>query len=233
MLKNAFICSALLWGGQAAAELAAARATAPAAPSSSSSSSSGLSPPHQPATTAAGGEEEDEEEERRTVGSGESDNTVDTAVLRGSVTAVPPRLHHSPLELLLFPNRTKTYDHDGQLVAYDQHGRKLRYDAHGRLLSFPGIGQYPPDKYATTVPCEICAGLQTCTALNGLLIQEVYYPQFPGTLGTCKILDQRGERFALDVFGPDKTFRDSPTCRNLVLQVSGPRRNRPLTVCMC
>jgi hypothetical protein len=103
-------------------------------------------------------------------------------------------LHQSALDLYLFPNRTK------------------QYDEHGRLLSFEN------DKYTETVPCEICAGLTTCTGLNGLLIQEVYYPSMPGTLGTCKILDQRGVRFGLQIFGPDNTFRDTPVCRDIVMQ---------------
>lgn len=193
MLRNAFIYSALLWIEQ----------TAVSVPSSSSAPSSSSGSPHiSQQATAVGGEEDA------------------VAELRGSFTSAPTlQRHRSPLEELLFPNRSKTYDDAGQLVAYDPHGRKLRYDAHGRLLSFPGTGPYPPDKYSTAVPCEICAGLKTCKVLNGLLIQEFYYPQFPGTLGTCLILDQRGERFALEMFGPDKTFRDSPTCRDLVMQV--------------
>ena len=126
----------------------------------------------------------------------------------------------SPLELLLFPNRTKHYDEHGQVIYVDENNRALSY----------GKDTYTDD-IAKNLQCAICAGLTACTALNTLLIQEVYYP-IPGSTkdpgesgGTCQILDERGQRFSSNVegndesiFGPDNTFRDTPTCRDLVLQ---------------
>ena len=104
------------------------------------------------------------------------------------------------LENLLFPNRT--------IIQPNK-----------RSLSFG------TDKYTTNTnpSCGVCSGLTTCKALNGLLIQEVYYPlqnqykDVTGGLGTCRILDQRGVRISKEIFGPDNTFRDTPTCRSKML----------------
>ena len=133
---------------------------------------------------------------------------------------LPNKPFQSPLELLLFPNRTKNYD---------EHGQVINVDGNNRALSF-GTDTYTDD-VAKSVQCAICADLTYCTALNTLLIQEVYYPipkstKDPGEEGgTCQILDERGQRFSSNVegndesiFGPDNTFRDTPTCRDLVLQ---------------
>jgi hypothetical protein len=66
--------------------------------------------------------------------------------------------------------------------------------------------------------CVICAGLTYCSALNGLLVQEVYYPAPNAKLGTCNIIDTLGERMNNEIFGIGKTFRDSPQCRDIVMQ---------------
>ena len=151
-------------------------------------------------------------------------NTIVRSDTRSRDSNVPALFPHdpfqSPLELLLFPNRTKHYDEHGQIIYVDENNRALSY----------GTDTYTDD-IAKQLQCAICAGLTACTALNTLLIQEVYYPipgssKDPGELGgTCQILDERGQRFASNVegndesiFGPDNTFRDTPTCRDLVLQ---------------
>lgn len=109
------------------------------------------------------------------------------------------------LHYQLFPNRTKSPG----------------FDKNGRSLSFDNI------PYTTKVQCQTCDNLQTCQILNTLLIQEVYYPSinYPATgtttaqIGTCEIIEQRGIRLALEIFGPDKTFRDTPTCQGTFLCV--------------
>ena len=84
-----------------------------------------------------------------------------------------------------------------------------------RLLSFRN-DPYPSQR----VVCEKCSNLTTCQVLNNLLIQEVYYPKLSAYVttttsktGTCEIIEQRGIRLSLEIFGVDKTFRDTPTCR--------------------
>lgn len=66
--------------------------------------------------------------------------------------------------------------------------------------------------------CEVCRGLQFCPALNGLLIQEVYYPASNTELGTCSIIDSLGKRMNNEIFGIGRTFRDTPQCRLIVMQ---------------
>ena len=130
---------------------------------------------------------------------------------------LPNKPFQSPLELLLFPNRTKIYDEYGQVINVDENNRALSF----------GTDTYTDD-IAKRLQCTSCADLTYCTALNTLLIQEVYYPIPLSTTishSTCQILDERGQRFSSNVegndesiFGPDNTFRDTPTCRDLVLQ---------------
>lgn len=66
--------------------------------------------------------------------------------------------------------------------------------------------------------CVICRGLDYCQALNGFLIQEIYYPQPNAELGTCNILEALGKRMANEIFGIGKTFRDTLQCRDIVMQ---------------
>lgn len=103
----------------------------------------------------------------------------------------------------LFPNRTKS---SSSLQSYV---------TKNRLLSFRN-DPYPSQK----VVCEKCSNLTYCRVLNNLLIQEVYYPKLSNYVttstsktGTCEIIEQRGIRLGLEIFGPDKTFRDTSTCR--------------------
>ena len=107
----------------------------------------------------------------------------------------------------LFPNRTKKHKLLQSHVSADV--------TQNRLLSFRN-DPYPSQR----VVCEKCSNLTTCQVLNNLLIQEVYYPKLSAYVttttsktGTCEIIEQRGIRLSLEIFGVDKTFRDTPTCR--------------------
>lgn len=72
--------------------------------------------------------------------------------------------------------------------------------------------------YIPPVPCVICRGLQTCTILNGYQVEEVYYPNRLTLLETCKVIDSFGLRISNLIFGPSSTFRDTPQCREIVMQ---------------
>ena len=74
----------------------------------------------------------------------------------------------------------------------------------------------PPEGVDTAV-CVICHGLSYCDVLNGLLVQEVYYPK-QDDLGTCSIIEALGIRMDQEIFGIGRTFRDSPQCRDIVMQ---------------
>ena len=70
--------------------------------------------------------------------------------------------------------------------------------------------------------CVRCLGLSTCRVLNNKRIEETYYPSeltgSGGNANTCTILEELGNRVALEVFGTGRTFRDTPTCREMVNQ---------------
>jgi hypothetical protein len=68
------------------------------------------------------------------------------------------------------------------------------------------------------IVCVTCSGLQLCNILNGYMVQEVYYPDNPQFLGTCKVIEQLGERVYSEIFGVGKTFRDTQQCRMIVMQ---------------
>ena len=76
----------------------------------------------------------------------------------------------------------------------------------------------PPGNVLNQTLCGQCHGLATCPVLNGLLIQEVYYPTQNINYGTCKIIDALGVRFSSEIFGQGLTFRDTPQCRDIVMQ---------------
>ena len=63
--------------------------------------------------------------------------------------------------LTLFPDQTKNIPSSNQRKNPDSQ----------RTLSFEN------DPYTAPVLCSICSGLTVCNILNGLLVQEVYYPQ--------------------------------------------------------
>lgn len=88
------------------------------------------------------------------------------------------------------------------------------------LIAYPGKDAKRElyGTYTTTVPCVICSNMQYCDALNGLQVQEVYLPDNLNELGTCVVLDKLGENVYNEVFGNSKTFRDTPQCRDIVMQ---------------
>jgi len=76
--------------------------------------------------------------------------------------------------------------------------------------------QAPPLPFL--VVCETCTGLVNCPVLNQYRIEEVYLPNNLAQKGTCTVLDQLGGRVKGEVFGPGRTFRDTPQCRDIVMQ---------------
>jgi hypothetical protein len=73
-------------------------------------------------------------------------------------------------------------------------------------------------KLADLYPCVICRDMSFCPSLNGYQIQEVYLPYNLNDLGTCKVLDALGSKVSTEVFGNGRTFRDTPQCRDIVMQ---------------
>ena len=67
-------------------------------------------------------------------------------------------------------------------------------------------------------PCTTCQGLSTCVALNGFMVQEVYYPKNPALRETCTVLDSLGARVQSSIFGVGRTFRDDKQCRSKISQ---------------
>ena len=72
--------------------------------------------------------------------------------------------------------------------------------------------------YTTAVPCVTCQGLKYCSNLNGYLLEEVYSPNDLIQRDTCVYLDSLGQRLNNEIFGQDRTFRDTAQCRSIVLQ---------------
>ena len=73
-------------------------------------------------------------------------------------------------------------------------------------------GVYPnPD------PCCIrCLDLEYCTVLNNKYIEDTYTPGASHYHGSCKNIEDQATR--LDIFGHDRSFRDTSLCRSLVYQ---------------
>ena len=94
---------------------------------------------------------------------------------------------------MIFPNMTQIYN---------QNSRRLPYNP----------------KPVKQVPCIICQNLKVCSALNKLLIEEKYYPNNLNLLGTCWIIEDLAKRVQKEVFGNGRTFRDTPLCRDIVMQ---------------
>ena len=116
----------------------------------------------------------------------------------------------SEVRQILFPNGTKNV----HLSENSNYVVNINEDS--RLLTLQESPQ------ASKVLCQKCANLQTCRILNALFIEEIYFSSVPTmTLagepqqptGTCKIIEDRGIRLDKEIFGPDKTFRDTVTCR--------------------
>jgi hypothetical protein len=110
------------------------------------------------------------------------------------------------LEELLFPNRSYAEE------AVERMQRKE--DASRRALRLT-----PPDDWVPgQAICSNCQGLDKCRVLNGLLVEERYYPTVNIDLGTCTILEALGVRMYDEIFGVGKTFRDTTQCREIVMQ---------------
>lgn len=115
------------------------------------------------------------------------------------------------LEALIFPNMSSMYDDLGVSLRHlrrpgDPQQRSLADDS--KCLGTAG----------TQVMCVTCRGMKYCGALDGYMVEEVYLPDNPDALGTCKAIDQLGNRVQEKVFGRGATFRNSYQCRDLVMQ---------------
>ena len=64
----------------------------------------------------------------------------------------------------------------------------------------------------------ICRDMAYCSALNGLQIEEVYLPNNLNDLGTCRVLDELGNKVKNEVFGNGRSFRDTTQCNDIVMQ---------------
>lgn len=111
---------------------------------------------------------------------------------------------------------------DDEATRAVQKYRELLFPSHREQAGFSPLRHLqdiddPPDDLDGTI-CVICRGLEYCDALNGLLVQEKYYPEQNLELGTCSIIDGLGERMSNEIFGIGRTFRDTTQCRNIVLQ---------------
>lgn len=72
-----------------------------------------------------------------------------------------------------------------------------------------------PDK--DKCPCCItCTDLEYCTVLGGFKIEDRYYPTESEIKGSCREFDDRAKRLSNNIFGQDKTFRDTDECKDLV-----------------
>ncbi|CAN0069268.1 unnamed protein product, partial [Phaeothamnion confervicola] len=71
---------------------------------------------------------------------------------------------------------------------------------------------------SSTPCCTECYGLQYCSALTGFEVEDKYMPSVASSQGSCWDFDERAQR--LEVFGPERTFRDTDTCRALVYEYS-------------
>lgn len=95
------------------------------------------------------------------------------------------------LEAHLFPNRT---------AAEYTHGRGLA------IKKAP----YVEDD----VKCSFCpTTMKYCSILSNKMIQEKYLPKNTNVKETCKVFESLGKRMSDEVFGPGRTFRDTPHCR--------------------
>jgi hypothetical protein len=123
------------------------------------------------------------------------------------------------LHEILFPNKTKPYDYNDEQSSFFKRSSSLPSSSSSEVANrmlLPDLSN-PPDGVSDAL-CEVCRGLTYCSALNGLLIQEVYYPSSNSEFGTCTIIDSLGERMYNEIFGIGRTFRDTPQCRLIVMQ---------------
>ena len=109
-------------------------------------------------------------------------------------------------------------------AARDARRARKRLEAEGRVLQ----GYHDPPAPGQEPECTECQGLKYCNVLNNKRIEEEYYPEsLVGSGGnsgqnTCLILDKLGERIKehpnYKIFGNGRTFRDTPVCKDIVMQ---------------
>ena len=66
--------------------------------------------------------------------------------------------------------------------------------------------------------CPKCSNLTVCRSLNNKMVQEKYDPNHINTKITCSVLEDLGSRLSEEIFGNGKSFRDTPQCRDIVMQ---------------
>jgi hypothetical protein len=66
--------------------------------------------------------------------------------------------------------------------------------------------------------CPKCSNLDVCRSLNNKMVQEKYDPAHIRTKITCTVLEDLGHRLSEEIFGNGKSFRDTPECRDVVMQ---------------
>lgn len=121
------------------------------------------------------------------------------------------------LRNILFPNRTYIEETIGNAPHPHPHHpqQSLRMtDPYRRSLRLA----VPDDWREEDVICSNCQGLDKCEVLNGLLVEERYYPNVNINLGTCTIIEALGVRMSEEIFGVGKTFRDTIQCQEIVMQ---------------
>jgi hypothetical protein len=139
-----------------------------------------------------------------------------SAVVALSNAAVEVEEKVKAMNRLLFPDRDYILDTIGKAPPLRQeHAQSLREeDPYRRSLRLT----QPDDWNADDVTCSTCNGLDICTVLNDLLVEERYYPVVNIDFGTCTIIEALGVRMSEEIFGVGKTFRDTTQCREIVMQ---------------
>ncbi len=137
----------------------------------------------------------------------------ETRSIRGQDARNDHRKHVEAMTELLFPHAKRS--REPLLQKYEKKG-KVGSDSTA-LQPFDYAKEAETHR-SLTVPCVICRDMGFCSALNGFQIQEVYLPYNLNDLGTCKVLDALGEKVASEVFGNGRTFRDTPQCKDIVMQ---------------
>ena len=118
--------------------------------------------------------------------------------------------HAKALTSLLFPRSA-----EGKNPLIPRHYRHLNDSDIKNGITGSSSAQ---DRKLITYPCVICRDMKFCPALNGYQIEEVYLPYNLNDLGTCKVLDALGHHVQDEVFGNGRTFRDTPQCKDIVMQ---------------
>ena len=112
---------------------------------------------------------------------------------------------------LLFPNVSHRLFDQG--LEFDQQHTSRNLQAY-----------HPEPDNIDDIKCITCTRMRYCTALNRGYVQEKYYPDnvesiaWTGPPGTCAIIDGLAERVQAEIFGYGKTFRNTPLCRDIVMQ---------------